>query len=149
LVLAPALVLLAIWPRLGSHRTSQGLMCPAVTKWATVGLLLGVLSLLLSLGSAFFGLHERIVVSALVLWPFLTATVAWVRAGWPIGSPKSKHILSTIAFAVLALFGGLTATNLAPATAQTDYYQATVSLSADPRDLSSITGPTIFGDLLM
>src|SRR5690606_34873135 len=88
-------------------------------------------------------------VSALVLWLFLTATVAWVRAGWPIGSPRSKHILSTIAFAVLALFGGLTATNLAPVTAQTDYYQATVSLSADPRDLSSITVPTIFGDLLM
>ncbi len=87
----------------------------------------GVLSLPMTLGSGIFGLHERIVVSALVLWLFLTATVAWVRAGWPIGSPRSKHILSTIAFAVLALFGGLTATNLAPVTAQTDYYQATVS----------------------
>lgn len=149
LILAPALLLLASWPWLGAHSRSRGLMRPAIAKRATSILLLGVLSLPMTLGSGIFGLHERIVVSALVLWLFLTATVAWVRAGWPIGSPRSKHILSTIAFAVLALFGGLTATNLAPVTAQTDYYQATVSLSADPRDLSSITVPTIFGDLLM
>lgn len=149
LILAPALVLLAIWPLLGSHRQSRGLMRPETTKWATTVLLLAVLTLPLTLGSAIFGLHERIVVSALVLWPFLTATVAWVRAGWPIGSPKSKHVLSTVGFSVLALLGGITATNLAPVTTQTDYYRATVSLSPDPRDLSSVTVPTIFGNLLM
>ena len=149
LILAPALLLLAIWPRLGSQPGSRGLLRPAAARWATAVLVLGVLSLPLTLGSAFFGLHERAAVSALVLWPFLTAVVAWVRSGWPIGSPRSKHVLTTIAFTVLALIGGVTATNLAPVTVHTDYYQAAVSLSPDPRDASSITVPTIFGDLLM
>ena len=73
--------------------------------------------------------------------------MSWVRAGWPIGSPKSKHVLSTLAFTVLTLLGGLTATNLAPVVAQTDYYRATVALSPDPRDASTIMVPTIFGDV--
>lgn len=142
-----AFVLLAVWPWLGSHSRAVGLLRPRVARWASTIMVVAVASLALTLGRFVFGAHERVVTSALVLWPFLTAVVSWVRAGWPIGSPKSKHVLSTLAFTVLTLLGGLTATNLAPVVAQTDYYWATVSLSPDPRDASTITVPTIFGDV--
>lgn len=142
-----AFVLLAAWPWLGADLRSRGLLRPRIARWASTVMLVAVASMALTLGRFGFGTHERIVTGALVLWPVLTAVVAWVRAGWPIGSPKSKHVLSTVALSVLTLIGGLTATNLAPVLAQTDYYQATVSLSPDPRDANTITVPTIFGDL--
>jgi len=144
-----AFVLLACWPWLGARPQSQGLLSSRVATWATIVMLGLVASMALTLGSPVFGLHERVVTTALVSWPLLTAITAWVRAGWPIGSPRSKHILSTLGFSACALLGGLTATNLAPVTASTAYYQATVSLSPDPRDASNITVPTVFGDLVM
>jgi len=146
-VTAVAFVLLAVWPRLGSHPRSWGLLRPRPARWASLAMLVAVASLALTQGRSFSGAHERIVTSALVLWPVATAVAAWIRAGWPIGSPQSKHVLSTVAFSVLALIGGLTATNLAPVTAQTDYYQATVSLSPDPRAVNTIRVPTILGDV--
>ena len=148
-VAAVAFILLAAWPWIGSQAGSRGLLRPPVARTASIVLLVAVASLAPTLGSSVFGLHERLVAGALVTWPFLTAVLAWVRAGWPIGSPRSKHVLSTIGISVLTLLGGITATNLAPVTAATDYYQATVSLSPDPRDASNITVPTIFGDLVM
>lgn len=146
---ATAFLLLALWPVLGASSQSWGLLRPPVARAASTVMVVGVASMVLTLGSGIFGLHERVVAGALVLWPFLTAVVSWVRAGTPIGSPKSKHILSTIGFTLLALLGGITATSLAPVTAETDYYRATVSLSANPREASNITVPTIFGDLIV
>ncbi|MCA1781502.1 MAG: DUF998 domain-containing protein [Dermatophilaceae bacterium] len=142
-------VLLAAWPAPATHSGGRGLLHPRVARIAAVVLLLLVASMGLTLSGSVFGLHERIVAALLALWPFATAAVAWWRAGWPIGSPRSKHVLSTAGFAALAMLGGITATNLAPVTAQTDYYQATVSLSPDPRDIAEVLVPTIFGDLTM
>ena len=142
-------VLLALWPAFGAHPGARGLLRPAVARWATAAMLLAVASMALTLGGGVFGLHERIVAALLALWPFATAVVAWWLAGWPIGSPRSKHVLATAGFTVLALLGGITATNLAPVTAQTEYYQATVSLSADPQDIAEVLVPTLFGDLTM
>lgn len=146
-----AFVLLALWPALGAKPGAKGLLKPPVARWASAVMLAAVVSLGVAVAadSPVLGAHERIVAGALVVWPLLTAVVAWVRAGWPIGSPKSKHVLTTITFTALALLGGITATNLVPASVQTDYYQATVSLSPDPRAASSLTVPTIFGNLIM
>jgi predicted phosphodiesterase/hypothetical membrane protein len=148
---ALAFVLLAAWPWLGAHDGASGLLRPAVARRASVVLLaaVGSLAVTLLLPSAVFGLHERVVAAMLVLWPAASAAVAWWRAGWPVGAPRSKHVLTTVGFAVLATVGGITATNLAPVTAQTTYYQATVSLSPDPRDVAQVLVPTIFGDLTL
>jgi hypothetical membrane protein/predicted phosphodiesterase len=140
-------VLLAAWPALGTHPGAVGLLRPRIARTAAVVMLVAVASMGLTLGTGVFGLHERVVAALLVLWPLATAVVAWRRAGEPIGSPRSKHVLATLAFTGLAVLGGITATNLAPVTAQTEYYQATVSLSGDPRDVADVTVPTIFGDL--
>ena len=148
-VSAIAFVLLAAWPWMGSHAGARGLLRPPIARWASSIMLLAVASLALTLGRFVFGAHERLVTSGLVLWPLLTAVVAWVRAGWPIGSPRSKHVLSTLALTILTILGGLTATNLAPVVAQTDYYRATVSLSPDPRDVNTISVPTIVGDVYL
>ena len=150
-VAGTAFVLLALWPWLGSRTGARGLLRPTIAHWASIVLLCAVasLSVSLALGSSAFGAHERIVAGMLVTWPFLTALVAWIRSGWPIGSPKSKHVLTTITFTALAALGGITATTLAPVTVQTDYYQATVALSPSPHEVSTITVPTIVGDLSM
>lgn len=146
-----AFVLLAAWPWFATDGGARGLLRPAVARPAAVVLLVAVASLALSatLFTSVFGLHERVVAAMLALWPLATAARAWWLAGWPVGSPRSKHILSTAAFTALTLLGGITATNLAPVTAQTAYYQATVSLSPDPRDATTILVPTVFGDITM
>lgn len=150
-VAAAAFVLLAVWPWFGTHDRAEGLLRPQVARAASVVLLVAVVSLTMTLAlpTGVFGLHERLVAAALVLWPAATAAVAWWRAGWPIGAPDSKHVLSTVAFTAIALLGGITATNLAPVTAQTQYYQATVTLSPDPRDATDILVPTVFGDITL
>ena len=150
-VAALAFVLLAVWPWFGTHDRAVGLLRPQVARPASIVLLVTVASLAVTLvlPAGVFGLHERLVVGALVLWPAATAAVAWWRAGWPVGAPHSKHILSTVAFTAIALLGGITATNLAPVTAQTQYYQATVSLSPDPREATNILVPTVFGDITL
>lgn len=142
-------VLLAVWPALAAHPGARGLLRPRTARLAAALLLVAVASLGLSLGGDVFGAHERVVAGLLAVWPFATAAGAWWLAGWPIGSPRSKHVLATAGFAFIAGLGGVTATNLAPVTAQTDFYQATVSLSADPRDVGDVLVPTIFGDLTM
>ena len=142
-------VLLAVWPAVATHPGARGLLRPRTARIAATLLTLAVASMGVSLGGDVFGVHERIVAALLALWPFATAVVAWWLAGWPIGSPRSKHVLATAGFALIAGLGGVTATNLAPVTAQTDFYQATVSLSADPRDVGDVLVPTIFGDLTM
>ena len=120
IVAALAFVLLAVWPWFGTHDRAVGLLRPQVARPASIVLLVTVASLAVTLvlPPGVFGLHERLVVGALVLWPAATAAVAWWRAGWPVGAPHSKHILSTVAFTAIALLGGITATNLAPVTAQ-------------------------------
>lgn len=150
-VAVAAFVLLAAWPWFGGNDEAGGLLRPAVARRAAVVMLVAVASLALSTTvlPGVFGLHERIVAAMLALWPLATAVLAWVAAGWPIGTPRTKHILSTVAFTGIAVIGGITATNLAPVTATTDYYQATVSLSPDPREASTVLVPTVFGDITL
>jgi predicted phosphodiesterase/hypothetical membrane protein len=150
-VAAVAFLLLAVWPWFGSHERAQGLLRPVVARRASAVLLVAVASLAVTLvlPAGVFGLHERLVAGALVLWPAVTAAVAWWLAGWPIGAPHSKHVLSTVAFTAIALVGGIAATNLAPVTAQTQFYQASVSLSPDPREATDILVPTVFGDITL
>ena len=150
-VAALAFVLLALWPWFAADDATDGLLGRDIAQPVAVVLLVAVASLTvtLALPTGVFGLHERLVAAALVLWPAATAAVAWWRAGWPIGAPHSKHVLSTVAFTAIALLGGIIATNLAPVTAQTQYYQATVSLSPDPREATNILVPTVFGDITL
>jgi len=139
--------LLAIWPALAASPTGVGLLRPDRARRVSVVLGVAVLSLIPSMGSGFFGLHQRIVAGTLTIWPLLTALVAWWLAGHPVGSPRSRHVLATAAFTVLSALGGITATNVAPVITETDFYRATVFLSPSPQDVGDLLVPTTFGDL--
>ncbi len=106
-----------------------------------------VASLALALGGTSFGLHERLVALLTVLWPLVTAIGAWWWAGHRVGSRRVREALAVVGITVACAAAGVSATAVAPATAQTRHYQATVSLDPDPFHRGELVATTAFGDL--
>lgn len=94
-----------------------------------------------------FGVVERVVLGGLVLWPVVTAVILARRAGARWGRAHASAGLRFAATVVACLLAGLTATTMAPVTAQTRHYVATVSLDPNPMAASSLVAPTVFGDI--
>ena len=149
LVAATAFALLAAWPWFAGHSGVGRLLEPRVGR--VVALVLAVLTVLtfvwVALGVPGVGLVERLTAGGQALWPFLASVSAWWAAGWPIGSPRFRHAIGGVGLAAAAFGGGLLATNVVPAVAQTTYYEVSVSLSTNPLDNSNLHASTLFGDI--
>lgn len=146
-VATASFVLLALWPVLGAHRGGPPVLRPRVAWPAGAVLLLAVASLGVGAGGGSFGLHERVVAAMTVLWPFATAVGAWWSAGHRIGSRRLRHALAGVLITTGCVVSGVAATTVAPVTAHTRNYQATVSLDSDPRRTGDLVAETTFGDV--
>ncbi|NHA69843.1 metallophosphoesterase family protein, partial [Phycicoccus flavus] len=109
-------------------------------------LLAAVASLGVGLSGGSFGLHERVVAALTALGPFAVAVGVWWSGGHRVGSRRLRHGLAALVLVVGCVLAGVAATALAPATAHTRTYQATVSLDADPAHVGRIVAETTFGD---
>jgi predicted phosphodiesterase len=110
-------------------------------------LALAVASLGVGLGGAGFGVHERVVAFLTVLWPLITAISTWWWAGHRVGSRRVRHVLAVVGLVVACGAAGTSATAVAPATAQTRHYQASVALDPNPFRSGELVATTAFGDL--
>ncbi len=142
-------VLLALWPWFAAHRAAAtSLLRPPVARTATVVLTALVASLAIgSRGGMPFGAHERVVAGLLALWPLATAVTAWWALGHRVGGRRVRSLLTVAVLTLACAAGGVAATRLAPATAQTTHYSAEVQLSMDPRDSTRLVARTLFGDI--
>ncbi len=141
-------VLLAVWPWFGAHAAATPLLRPATARSASVVLLVLVASLPLGVRAGMpFGAHERVVAALLALWPLATAATAWWTLGHRIGGRRARALLTVGALTLACATGGIAATRLAPATAETTHYSAQVQLSMDPRDSTRLLARTLFGDI--
>jgi predicted phosphodiesterase/hypothetical membrane protein len=149
-VATASFVLLGMWPWFAA-RTGPGprVLTPRVARPAAVVLTASVASLGLggALSSGTFGLHERIVAALTVVWPLVTAIGVWWWAGHRIGSRRVRQGLGVLAVMLACIAAGVVATAVAPATAHTRHYQASVALDPDPTHLGQILATTAFGDL--
>lgn len=134
-----ALVAGGLWTWWTGHRL--------LSRVVPVGLVALVATLPLTMGTATFGVHERWVASVLVLVPLAYAAWQWWVTGHLIGDRRARAVLGVGMLTLACAFGGASATNIAPASAQTTYYSATFSLSPDLRDVSRLRARTIFGDI--
>lgn len=57
--------------------------------------------------------------------------------------------MALLALLAASIVGGLAANTLFPSSAETINYQATLRLSVDPSDISTIRSPTVFGDIAL
>ncbi|WP_299447870.1 DUF998 domain-containing protein [uncultured Phycicoccus sp.] len=146
-VATASFVLLAVWPLLAAGRGGPPMLDRRVAWPAGGVLVLAVASLGVGVGGSGFGLHERVVAAMTVLWPFATAVGVWWSAGHRIGSRRLRHALAGVLITAGCLATGVAATTVAPATAQTRNYQATVSLDSDPRRTGDLVAETTFGDV--
>ena len=147
-VAALSFVLLGVWPWFAAGDSDAPLLRRRVARPASVLLLLLVASLTLGNRAGMpFGAHERIVAGLLALWPFATAVSAWWALGHRVGGRRLRGLLTVAALTVGCAAGGVAATRLAPATADTLHYSAQVQLSLDPRDSTRLTARTLFGDI--
>lgn len=145
---ALSLVLLALWPWFGAHAGATVLLRPPVARTATV--VLGALVASLPVGAQAgmpFGAHERVVAALLALWPFATAVTAWWALGHRVGGRRASASVTVTVLTLVCAAGGVAATRLFPATAQTTHYSAEVQLSMDPRDSTRLVARTLFGDI--
>ena len=140
--------LLAVWPWFAARRGATVLLRPPVARTATVVMAALVASLAVGSRAGMpFGAHERVVAALLALWPFATAVTAWWALGHRVGGRRARHLLSIAALTLACAAGGVAATRLAPATAQTTHYSAQVQLSMDPRESTQLVARTLFGDI--
>lgn len=141
-------VLLAVWPACAAHRAATPLLRPGAARSASAVLLVLVASLPFGLRAGMpFGAHERVVAGLLALWPLVTAATAWWAMGHRVGGRHTRRLLTVGALTVACAGGGVAATRLAPATAETTHYSAQVQLSMDPRDSTRLVARTLFGDI--
>ncbi|WP_404385736.1 DUF998 domain-containing protein [Knoellia locipacati] len=141
-------VLLAAWPWLGADPRATPLLRPPAARSASVVLLVLVASLPLGVRAGMpFGAHERVVAALLALWPLATAATAWWALGHRVGGRRARALLTVGVLTLACATGGVAATRLAPATAETTHYSAQVQLSMDPRDSTRILARTLFGDI--
>lgn len=149
LVATLSFVLLAAWPALAARRDGPPLLRRRVA-WPAAGVLaLAVASLGVGLSGGSFGLHERVVAALTALWPLVTATGVWWWAGHRVGSRRVRHVIGALALTLACVLAGIAATGLAPVTAETRTYRATVSLDADPRAAGELVAHTTFGDAVV
>lgn len=112
-----------------------------------IGFLALAATLPLTAGSTAFGAHERAVTTLLILAPVSCAAWRWWQAGHRIGNRSVRVVMGVAALTLGCIMGGVSATSIVPASAHTEHYSATFSLSPDPRDISDLTARTIFGDI--
>ena len=136
-----------MWPWFAARPGGPWALLHRVARTAAVGLGVAVLSLGIGLGGTLFGLHERVVALLTVLWPLVTATSTWWWAGHRIAPRRVRHVLATVGLVVACAVAGAAATAVAPATAQTRHYQASVSLDPNPLSSGELVATTAFGDL--
>ena len=148
LVASVSFVLLAAWPWFAADDNATPLVRPRVARPAAALMLVLVASLLVGSKAGMpFGAHERVVAALLALWPLATALVAWWAMGHRVGGRTVRSLLTLVALTAACAVGGITATRLAPATAETTHYSAQVQLSMDPRTSSHLVARTLFGDI--
>ncbi|NHA70253.1 DUF998 domain-containing protein, partial [Phycicoccus flavus] len=145
-VAVASFVLLALWPALAARRGGPPVLRPVVARPLAGVLLAAVASLGVGLSGGSFGLHERVVAALTALGPFAVAVGVWWSGGHRVGSRRLRHGLAALVLVVGCVLAGVAATALAPATAHTRTYQATVSLDADPAHVGRIVAETTFGD---
>ncbi|MEO6790094.1 MAG: DUF998 domain-containing protein [Ornithinibacter sp.] len=150
-VATTSFVLLALWPWFAARAGGPPVLAPRVARTAAVVMTAAVVSLGLgtTLGWSSFGLHERAVALLTVVWPLVTAIGTWWWEGHRLGSRPLKHLLGTMLLVPLCAGAGVAATQIAPVTAQTRNYQASVSLVADPRENAELVARTTFGDAVV
>lgn len=147
-IAALSFVLLAAWPQFAAEGAASPLLHRRVARPVSSVLLVLVASLAVSSGAGMpFGAHERIVAGLLAFWPLATAASAWWARGHRVGGRTLRGLLTVAALTVGCAAGGVAATRLAPATADTLHYSAQVQLSLDPRDSTRLTARTLFGDI--
>jgi len=142
-------LLLALWPLLAARDDGPPVLARRVSWTAGGVLVLAVASLAVGVDGAAFGLHERVVSALTVLWPVATAAGVWWWAGHRIGSRRVRHVLATVGLTAACAGAGVAATQLAPATAQTRYYQSTVALDPSPVHTGELVTTTTFGDAIV
>ena len=108
---------------------------------------LAVVSLGFGLGTAVLGLQERLVAFLTVAWPLVTALGTWWWAGHRIGSRRVRHVLAVVGLTVACGVAGVSATAVAPVTAETRHYQSSVSLDPNPARAGQLVAETAFGDI--
>ena len=147
-VATASFALLAVWPWFAAHPDATPLLRPPVARTASVVLLALVASLPLGTRAGMpFGAHERVVATLLALWPLATAATAWWAFGHRVGGRRARRVLTVAVLALASVAGGIAATRLAPATAETTHYSAQVQLSMDPRESTRLVARTLFGDI--
>jgi predicted phosphodiesterase len=147
-VAALSFVLLAAWPWFAAGASRAPLLRRRVARPVSAFLLLLVASLAVGNQTGMpFGAHERIVAGLLALWPFATAISAWWALGHRVGGRTVRGLVTVAVLTVGCAAGGVAATRLAPATADTLHYSAQVQLSLDPRESTRLVARTLFGDI--
>ena len=139
--------LLAVWPWFAARPDGPVALERRVARPAAVLMGLAVASLGIGLSSSAFGLHERVVALLTVGWPLVTATSTWWWAGHRIAPRRVRHVLGVVGLVAACALAGTSATAVAPATAQTRHYQASVSLDPNPMRSGELIATTAFGDL--
>ena len=146
-VAALSFALLALWPWFGARPSGPTVLAPRVARTAAVVMTLAVASLAAGAGGTAFGLHERVVAFLTVGWPLVTAVGTWWWAGHRVGSRRVRHVLAVVGLTAACGLAGVSATTVAPVTAQTRHYQSSVSLSPDPARSGELVATTAFGDI--
>ncbi len=140
LVAGTAFVALALWPW-------WLVRSPLLQRGVTIGFAVLVASLPATMGTPAFGAHERLVAGALAAWPWVNAVALWWAAGHRIGGARVRTVVGFAGLVAVCLVGGVALTAVSPATTHTRHYSARLSLSADPRDASTVVSSTSLGDL--
>ena len=140
-------VLLAVWPWFAARPDGPRALDQRVARPAAGVLSVAVASLAIGLGGNEFGLHERVVALLTVAWPLVTAVSTWWWAGHRVGSRRVRHVLAVVGLVIACGAAGTSATAIAPATAQTRHYQASVALDPNPLNSGELVATTAFGDL--
>ncbi len=146
-VATASFTLLAVWPWFAARPAGPWSLLLRVARTAAVVLALAVASLGIGLGGNAFGFHERIVAVLTVAWPLVTAISTWWWAGHRIAPRRVRHVLAVVGLVAACALAGTSATAVAPATAQTLNYQASVSLDPNPLRSGELVATTAFGDL--
>ena len=139
--------LLAVWPWFAARPDGPVALERRVARPAAAVMGVAVASLGIGLGGVAFGLHERVVAVLTVGWPLLTAVSTWWWAGHRIAPRRVREGLAVVGLAAACALAGTCATAVAPATAQTLNYQASVSLDPNPLRSGELIATTAFGDL--
>ncbi|HET6968733.1 MAG TPA: DUF998 domain-containing protein [Ornithinibacter sp.] len=140
-------VLLGLWPWFAARPRGPGVLTPRVGRTAAVVMTLAVASLALGAGGPAFGLHERVVAFLTVGWPLVVALGTWWWAGHRVGSRRVRHVIGVVGLTFACGLVGVSATAVAPVTAETRHYQSTVSLDPNPAHAGELVATTAFGDI--